>query len=162
MSTVISIKEGVLNLVKVQDLHYDKFMVKPYYKYKKIAYMNISRMIKRLLRESGYFARTGLSESVEVTFGSSAELPNTIDFYIRDSWVLTISDSQINGLQQYNIRKELSEKESELLSKNLVALFKHSSDKSIPDFLDVPIQDWVVNKEFCAFTYNGFLYLNKD
>ena len=60
------------------------------------------------------------------------------------------------------LRKYLTPKEHDLVSKCLTTFFKHKGDRTIVGYLESRIDYWEVNEDYCEFIAGEFRYLNKD
>lgn len=134
-------------------------VVKPYYSYKQEAYGKLRELAVRLLKESDYYIRSGNSEDIPITVGSNLKdwVNGTVNFYIKDQWVLSIVGTKVSGLASCRPRGSLTLLENKVLKNSIEKLFRHVSST-----LGAPIVQWMVTEDYCKFiSSNGTRYINK-
>jgi hypothetical protein len=142
-----------------------KNVVKPYYKYKKTAFNQISKLAISILERFNFFIENpNYPKDLRFTFGNDTltDLQGVTKFYLNNGrCVLSIIGTKVS--LDSSTWVDLTKEEYELFSKNLAILFKAGKDITVSDFLSFPIGFWRVNRDFCEFvSTDGIRYLNKD
>ena len=145
--------------------------VKPYYNYKKEAYNNLNQLGKALLKEFGFYKQfPEYSEDDLVFYHDSSSRSGTISFCFNrngwDSrlWVFTLEPNFcIRKVSFLEGRNKLTLEESQIVSKNVIACFKTSSNSTVVKKLGSVITSWHLSKDECYFsTINGATYVNRS
>ena len=140
--------------------------VHSYYKYKKDAYKKLKEVVATLLAETDYFEITGFTKDLRgFYFGNNLDkgVPGAVSLYHPNgSCVLSLEGTRVVS-DFLGLRKYLTPKEHDLVSKCLAALFKHKGDRTIPGYLESRVCYWEINEDYCEFiSYNGLRYFNKN
>lgn len=142
-----------------------KTVLAPYYKYKQDAYKKLKGIVATLLDGTDYFEITGFNKELRgFYFGNNLDdgVPGVVSLYHPNgSCVLSIEGTKVVS-NNLGLRTYLTQKEHDIVSKCLAALFKHKGDCTIVGYLESRIDYWEVNEDYCEFIAGEFRYLNKD
>lgn len=140
-------------------------IIKPYYKYKQEAYNNLNQLAKSLLDEFGFYKQfPQFKDSDIVVFKDESTNSGTVSFRVSNSslWLFTLEPNFHVRKNSFLIgRDKLTLEESQLISKNVITLFKTGSNSTVVKKLNNAITYWHATKDECFFrSVNGATYKN--
>lgn len=141
-------------------------IVKPYYKYKQEAYNNLNQLAKSLLEEFGFYKEfPQFRDSDIVVYYDESSHSGTVNFRLANSslWLFTLeSNFHVSKNSFLSGRNKLTLEESQIISKNVITLFKTGSNSTVVRKLNDAISYWHASKNDCFFrSVNGATYINR-
>ena len=146
-------------------------IVKPYYKYKQEAYNNLNKLGKSLLREFGFYKQyPEYSEDDLIIYHDPSSRSGTVSFCFNRNgwdnrlWVFTLEPNFcIRKVSFLKGRTKLTLEESQIISKNIMLLFRVGSNSAVVKKLNDAITYWHASKDECYFrSVNGATYVNRN
>ena len=140
-----------------------KSILRPYY-HKVLEYKAIRGIALKVLKESDFFEKTGLSpDKIRISFGDDGTFPIwETPVFVNGVCIFRFNGPSIESSGQYNFRKCLTDEESYKFSDNLKFLFMGSHSKTIPAELGGRISYWGITENYCEFVVEETRFLNKD
>lgn len=140
-----------------------KSILRPYY-HKALEYKAIKGIALKVLEESDFFEKTGLSpDKVRISFGDDGTFPKwETPVFVNGVCVFRFNGPSIESSRQYKFRRCLTDEEFYKFSDNLKFLFMGSHSKTIPAELGGQISYWEVTEHYCEFIVGETQYVNKD
>lgn len=141
-------------------------IIKPYYKYKQEAYNNLNQLAKSLLDEFGFYKQfPQFKDSDVVVFKDASNSSGSISFRVSNSslWLFTLETNfHVRKNSFLSGRSKLTLEESQIISKNVITLFKTGSNSTVVKKLNDAITYWHASKNECYFkSVSGSTYINR-
>ena len=141
-------------------------IVKPYYKYKQEAYNNLNQLAKSLLEDFGFYKHfPQFKDSDVVVFKDASNSSGSISFRVSNSslWLFTLETNfHVRKNSFLSGRSKLTLEESQIISKNVITLFKTGSNSTVVKKLNDAITYWHASKNECYFkSVSGPTYINR-
>ena len=142
-----------------------KFVVRPYYRYKREAYNNLLKVITSILNEASVFERKPefIGKDFNLSYDVSRNIPGDVVVSYNGLWLATINVNTllITGPQVYQLRDTLTQRECNEIKKNIKVLFRDGNSTVLARFENL-LHDWFVNGEECYFmSMRGTSYRNR-
>lgn len=142
-----------------------KLVVRPYYKYKRVAYTNLLNIINTILNEGSVFALKPefIGKDLNLSYDVSRNIPGDIVVSCNGLWLVTLNVNTllISSPRIYQMRNTLTHRECEVIKENMKVLFKDGNSTVLARFGNL-VHDWFVNGEECYFmSMRGTSYRNR-